>query len=121
MNGTLWFAQLTIGLLFLLAGSVQLFAVDGFRARVEWAKALPSRWFRFVGLTELACALCLLLPALTHSDLAAAAAAVLGVMMGAALVFHLRRRDRLRAWMSAAAMTACLFVAIGRFFLWPLF
>jgi hypothetical protein len=117
----LWISQLGLGLLFLVAGGVRVAAGERVTGRVGWLADVPARVRRLLGVAEVACAVCLLSPALMRSDLAPLSALMLGVAMCGALVLHLRREDAARALASTVLFGVCMFVAVGCFFLMPLF
>jgi hypothetical protein len=121
VSAALWIAQLGLGLLFLLVGAVALLADQRLTARGSWLAAVPHHVRQAVGVTELACAACLLTPALMRSDLAPLSAMLLALAMSGAIIYHHRRHDERRALITGLIFGVCLFVAVGRFFIQPLF
>jgi len=117
----LWIVQLSLGLLFLVAGSARVVADQRIDARSAWLTGAPRSLRQLFGVTELLCAACLLTPALMRSDLAPLSAGLLALAMGGFIVHHHRRHDEGRALVGALLFGGCLFVAVGRFFLVPLF
>ena len=121
MSAALWIAQLGIGLLFLLVGAAAVVADQRLLTRGSWLASVPQHVRQIFGVTEIVCAACLLSPALFRSDLAPLSAALLGVAMAGIIVYHHRRGDERRALIGGLLFGACLFVAVGRFFIEPLF
>jgi hypothetical protein len=121
VGAALWIAQLGLGLLFLLVGAVAVVADQRLAARGSWLRAMPHHLRQLVGVTEVACAVCLLSPALMRSDLAPLSAFLLSLAMAGTILYHHRHHDEGRALVGGLLFGICLFVAVGRFFLVPLF
>ena len=99
MNVVAWILQILLALGFL--GHFLLYAISpepmvrGMRAQGQWPPAIPEGFRRFIGIAELAGALGLILPALTHilPWLTPLAALCLAIVTISASVYHLRRKE----------------------------
>jgi putative oxidoreductase len=113
----LWVAQILLALAFGSAGLFKATAPIGdVVAKLAWASALPPPLLRFIGASELAGAVGLVLPSLTRikPGLTPLAAAGLVLVMMLAALFHVSRGE-----MSALSVNSTLgglaaFVAWGR-------
>ena len=126
MNALIWIGQVALAAVFLVAGASKLFF---YKKLVKTLQDLPRRktvaispvQAVLVGLLEIAGAIGVILPAhLTPAPLAAdyflvlLAASGLALLMVAATIYHLRRKEP--AAPSIAAFLLALFVIVGR---WP--
>ena len=99
MNVVAWILQILLALGFL--SHFVLYAISpgpmvrGMRAQGQWPPAIPEGFRRFIGIAELAGALGLILPALTHilPWLTPLAALCLAIVTISASVYHLRRKE----------------------------
>lgn len=117
MNVALWIAQGLVALLFVLAGSMKAFRpLDQLAHQWAWVKAAPPPFVRFLGLSELAGAVGLILPAATGilPELTIAAALGLSVVMGSAAIFHIVRREYPETVRALVILLVTLFIVIGR-------
>lgn len=114
----LWVAQVLLAVMFGFAGVLKSTRpIEELSQMMAWAGALPPAVVRFIGVSELAGALGLLLPGLTRTMpvLTPLAATGLVLIMVLAMVFHLSRGET-----QALPINLCLgglaaFVAWGRF------
>jgi len=126
MNALIWIGQVALAAVFLVAGASKLFF---YKKLVKTLQDLPRRktvaispvQAVLVGLLEIAGAIGVILPAhLTPAPLAPdyflvlLAASGLALLMVAATIYHLRRKEP--AAPSIAAFLLALFVIVGR---WP--
>ena len=119
MNIALWVIQGLLAALFLFAGGMKLFAYD--RYKKMGAQQHPDQEFpisqglaRFIGISEVAGGLGLLLPQLTGivPILTPTAAIGLAVIMVLATRFHLKRKEP--AAMTIGLFVLCAVVVVGR-------
>jgi len=91
--------------------------IDQLAARMVWPGALPEPLVRFIGVSELAGALGLLLPSLTRikPKLTPLAAAGLTVVMVLAVFFHISRGELNALPITLGLGALCAFVAWGRY------
>lgn len=124
MNIVLWIAQVLLAFGFLGTGYGHAFKADELQGqpRMEWMKALP-RWLKtFIGISEMAGGVGVLLPALTGIQpwLTPLAAALLALVMLLAFVFHVVRREYPNLVVNAILFALAAFVAYGRWVLLPI-
>jgi uncharacterized membrane protein YphA (DoxX/SURF4 family) len=96
MNLALWIAQIVAGAAFLLAGVMKTTQpLDQLGKRMKWVPTLSPATVRFIGISEFAGGLGLILPWATGiaKALTPIAAAALFVVMLLALGLHLKRRE----------------------------
>jgi hypothetical protein len=99
MNIVAWILQVLLALVFALHFVVYTFAPEALtrpmRAQGAWPPAIPDGLRRFIGVAELAGALGLILPALTHilPWLTIVAALCLALVTILASIYHLRRKE----------------------------
>jgi putative oxidoreductase len=113
----LWIAQILLALVFGFAGSMKLLTpIAELAKNAEWIKN-SELLIRFIGLSEVAGALGLLLPALTRikPKLTSLAAVGIFVIMVLATGFHLMRGEAKFTPMTIGLGALALFVAWGRF------
>src|SRR5437867_13305114 len=96
LHVSLWAAQGLLFVLFGMAGILKTFTpIDELALKLPWAAAVPASLVRFIGLSELAGALGLVLPSLfrVRPRLTPLAAAGLVTVMVLACGFHLSRLE----------------------------
>jgi uncharacterized membrane protein YphA (DoxX/SURF4 family) len=96
LNGSLWTVQVLLGLMFLMAGFTKLTTpLDQLLAMMPWVSAVPGALVRFIGISELAGGLGLVLPAATRIKpvLTPIAAGGLVVVMILAALLHASRGE----------------------------
>lgn len=92
----LWVVQGLLALLFTMTGLAKLSQpIADLAAQMVWPGAVPEPLVRFVGASEFAGALGLVLPAVTRVQprLTPLAAAGLATVMGLAMIFHVSRGE----------------------------
>ena len=122
MNIFLWILQVLVALLFLFHAWL-MFAPDSPQARqMPYIGAIPTRVRRVAGATEGLGALGLILPALTHilPVLTPLAALGLVIMMVAAIVWHIPRREYPNIVLNMILLVLAALIAYGRFAVAPL-
>ena len=119
MNLALWIVQGLLALLFLFSGGMKVFAFDRFKKMAEKRSPEHGLGFsaplaRFIGVSELAGSLGLVLPQATGTAqwLTPLAALGLAVIMVLATIHHRRRREP--ATVTAVLLVLALAVLIGR-------
>jgi uncharacterized membrane protein YphA (DoxX/SURF4 family) len=114
MNIALWIAQGVLCVLFLFAGGMKVFAYSKYKASVGQQMDLSRGLVTFIGISELAGGLGVILP--TASGIApmltTLAAVGLGVIMLLATGFHLKRKEPV--YMTVVLLILSGFVAVGR-------
>lgn len=120
MNLALWIMQGILACLFIAAGGMKLFAYQKYRATLEKGGpvTLTHGFFTFLGIVELAGAGGVILPTALNIApwLTVCAAAGLGVIMLAATIFHIRRREP--PIMTGALLMLAVLVVVGRCARW---
>jgi putative oxidoreductase len=117
LNIVLWIAQLVLAAMFLMAGFTKVATpFDQLALRMSWASQVPAEQIRFIGLTEIAGALGLLLPSAFRikPDLTILAAICLGLVMVGAVVFHISRGEFPAVPMNIVLIAIAVFIAWGR-------
>ena len=120
MNIALWVVQAFLALAFIAAGSMKVFAYEKYKAMSE--KDGPTDLNRgllmFIGLSELAGAIGIVLPMAANVApwLSPLAALGLATIMLLAFLYHLRRHEP--PAVPAGLFLLALFVIIGRFSHW---
>ena len=118
LDAALWIAQVLLALGFGMAGFMKLTQpIASLSAQMPWTTSVPAALVRFIGVSELAGALGLILPAVTRirPALTPMAAAGLVLIMGMAAAFHLSRGELTALPINAILGGLALFVAWGRF------
>ena len=112
-----WIAQILLAFVFIAAGSMKLFAFDQFAASAP-ALADARGLITFIGITELAGARGLILPALTNimPVLTTWAAVGLATIMVLATGFHLTRGEFSHAIVTVILLALATFVIYARGF-----
>jgi putative oxidoreductase len=117
LNISLWVGQVILAAMFGMGGAMKAFAPFAvLHAQVPWTNHVPDLMVRFIGLSELAGAIGLLLPAITRIQPRLIPLAALGLMIVMLLAtgFHVMRAEysALPTTLGLAALAA--FVAWGR-------
>jgi putative oxidoreductase len=118
MNISLWSGQLILAALFAMGGSAKATQpIAELSTRMPWAADIPEALVRFIGISELAAAVGLLLPALTRirPGLTPLAAAGLATIMALAAVFHAARGEGGGIVVNLVLGGVAAFVAWGRY------
>ena len=113
----LWITQALLTAVFLLVGYTHAIAPIAVAiARAPWVASLPVPLVRFIGVTELAGALGVLLPAATRIQpaLTPLAAAGLSTIMVLAIPFHMLRGETQEIAINLVLGALAAFVAWGR-------
>jgi putative oxidoreductase len=116
-NYALWGAQLLLALAFGMAGVMKMtMPLPQLVEQMVWPGALPPLLVRFIGASELAAAIGLVLPSATRvrPSLTPLAAAGLVLVMVLALVFHIFRGEWFAIPINASLGALAGFVAWGR-------
>lgn len=114
----LWTVQVALGFAFLMAGLMKSTQpIEEVHRHAPWATAVPDALVRFIGVSELAGGLGLLLPSLTQilPVLTPIAASGLVVVMTLGAAFHATRGEFGRIGISLMLGALAAFVAWGRF------
>lgn len=118
LHVALWIAQALLALAFGMAGVMKTTQpISDLAAKMVWPGAVPPGLVRFIGASELAGALGLVLPAATRVKpfLTPLAAAGLVTVMLLAMAFHLSRGEGAALPMNLGFAALAGFVAWGRF------
>jgi hypothetical protein len=123
MNGLIWSAQLVLAAIFLTLGTMRLFAFASMVQALEgWSNGsiplLPTK-AKLIGIVEVALAFGVIMPDIFTPDglvpeyvIVRLSAAGLGILMAAAAVYHMRRKESAALAISIFLLT--LFVIVGR-------
>jgi putative oxidoreductase len=117
LNLALWVVQFVLAALFGMAGFMKLtMPIDELAKNVPWVPEVPVALVRFIGASELAGALGLLLPALTRIKpiLTPLAAIGLATVMLLAIPFHLSRGEASILYVPLTLGALAAFIAWGR-------
>jgi uncharacterized membrane protein YphA (DoxX/SURF4 family) len=122
MNIALWIAQGLLVLDFLIHGWMMWSPPQNLIKGMEYIKAVPPGFRRFIGVAEILACLGLILPGLTGilPWLTPLAAVGLIIIMLSAMVFHIQRREYPNLGLDLILLVLSVFVAYGRFILSPL-
>jgi len=114
MNIALWFVQGLLCVAFLGSGGLKVFAYRKYLESVGGKLGLSKGLVTFIGISELAGALGIILPMATGIApiLTTLAAVGLGIIMLLATGFHLKRKEP--AYATLALLILAGFVAVGR-------
>jgi DoxX-like family len=119
MNVALWVVSIAMGVAFAAVGAMKLLVSKKrlLRRGAGWVEDFSSGAIRFVGFTELLGGLALLLPVALDAPprlaIAAGAAGLTFVALGAAVV-HLRRREPAMIALNIALLALAVFALRGR-------
>lgn len=117
LNVTLWIVQVLLALAFGMAGVMKSTQpLDALGQNMAWVRDVPPAMVRFIGISELAGAVGVLLPWLTgvKRSLTPLAAAGLVVIMVLAAAFHISRGELGALPFNAILGGMAAFVAWGR-------
>lgn len=114
MNIALWIAQLVLCIAFLGSGGMKVFAYRKYKASVGRDLDLSRGLVTFIGISELAGGLGVILPGFSgiFPILVPLAATGLGIIMLLATGFHLKRKEP--PWPTIVLLILAGFVAVGR-------
>jgi uncharacterized membrane protein len=113
----LWIGQALLAAVFLLVGFTHAIApIAAAIARAPWVASLPVPLVRFIGVTELAGAIGILLPAASRilPGLTTLAAVGLSTVMALAIPFHVARGETKEIGVNLVLGALAAFVAWGR-------
>ena len=120
MNIALWIVQVLLAIAFGMAGAMKVLrSPDELTAQSEnmaWTKEVPAPLVKFIGISEVAGAFGLLLPAITGIavDLVSLAGIGLAVVMILASIFHFTRKEYPAIAINMVLLALAIFVAYGR-------
>jgi putative oxidoreductase len=117
MNVMLWSVQVLLAAAFGMAGVMKsMMPIDTLVLQVPWADDVPLAMVRFIGISELAGAIGLILPALTRirPGLTPLAALCLAAVMLLASLFHISRGEFGALPITVVFGVMAAFVAWGR-------
>jgi uncharacterized membrane protein YphA (DoxX/SURF4 family) len=120
MNPSLWVVQALLAAVFLFAGGMKFFGIEKVlkdAAPGPGKLSLTRPMLHFIGISELAGSLGVILPMLTGvmPQLTPTASAGLTVVMILATGFHIQRKDPASKTITTLVLSAlCAFVAFGR-------
>lgn len=123
MSILLWFLQLVLAVVFLLAGAVKVFqSYETLEQRMPWVEDYSPTMVRVIGALEILGALGLILPAALGilPILVPVAAVGLAVIMVLAFLRHMARGENGQMGFTAVLFVLLLLVAVGRFLFAPL-
>jgi uncharacterized membrane protein YphA (DoxX/SURF4 family) len=123
MNGLIWIAQIVLAGIFITAGTMRLFAfapmIRAFEGRGHGAIPLLPTRARIIGVLEVALAFGVIMPdvftpegAVPEYLIVRLSAAGLAVLMIAAGIYHVRRKES--AALAISIFLLALFVIVGR-------
>ncbi|MEO8075552.1 MAG: DoxX family protein [Acidobacteriota bacterium] len=118
LNAALWIAQALLAFTFGFAGFLKVTQpIAALATQMPWTGAVPAALVRCIGVSELAGAIGLILPAATRIRPALTPLAAVGlvVIMGMAAGFHLSRGEVYMLPMNGVLGALAAFVAWGRF------
>lgn len=113
----LWVAQVLLAIMFIMSGSMKLFQpIEALSQMLPWVSSLPSGLVRFIGLSELAGGIGVILPAVLRikANLTSFAAIGLAAVQLSAVFFHLSRGEASVLGVNIVLIGIALFVAWGR-------
>ena len=124
MNAALWIVQGLLAVLFLMAGFMKVsLTKEQLKERgMAWTEDLTSGQIRLIGILEILGTVGVVLPALVGilPILTPLAAVGLALIMVGAAIFHIRRGEFTSMLMNLVLFAMSVFVAYGRFVLYPL-
>lgn len=116
-NIALWVVQILLAVAFGFGGFIKMtWSMDMLTAQMVWPGALPVWLVRFIGVSEFAAGIGLVLPALTRirPSLTVLAATGLALVMLLAVFFHISRGEYSVLGTNLAFGAMAVFVAWGR-------
>lgn len=118
LNISLWIAQITLAIMFLMAGitkSIQ--PIEQLGASMPWVNEVPAGLVRFIGISELLGGIGLLLPALLRIKPILTPLAALGLftVMVLAFVYHIAKGEYEALGFNVILGGIALFIAWGRY------
>ncbi len=121
MNIVLWFFQILLAFVFLMAGGMKAFQYERAKAKLPWVGSAPRGFVAFVGLVEVLGAIGLVLPALTGilPILTPLAALGLAIVMLIASGFNLSHGEHKTIVLNVILLVMAAFVVYGRLVLVP--
>ena len=117
LNVALWISQLLLAAMFGMGGLMKAIApLETLHAQVPWSNHVPDLLVRFIGVSEFAGAIGVLLPAITRikPQLTPLAALGLMVVMLLATAFHVMRGEFSALPVTIGLAVVAAFVAGGR-------
>jgi len=117
LNITLWIAQGLLAAMFLMAGFMKVSQpIEELSKSLPWAGQMPEGLVRFIGISELAGGLGLLLPSILRIKPRLTVWAAMGLIavMALATIFHLTRGEASVIGMNIVLMLIAAFIAWGR-------
>ncbi len=122
MNTLLWIVQILLALMFLFHGRIMLSPPASLQAGMAYIRAIPIGLRRFIGVAEILAGIGSVLPALTGvlPWLTPLAAVGLVILMVAAAIFHIPRKEYGNVVFNLILLALAAFVAYGRFVVVPL-
>ncbi len=118
LHYSLWAAQVLIGLAFLMGGVLKATTpLAELALKMPWVTAIPGALTRFIGISEIAGGLGLILPALTRIKpvLTAFAGVGLAIIMVLAALLHVQRGELAALPINFVLGALSTFIAWGRF------
>lgn len=118
MNILLWIAQGIAGAMFILAGAMKSTQpLEKLSGQMSWINDFSTGMVRFVGISELLGGIGLVLPWATGivPVLTPLSGAALAVVMIAAAIYHVRKKEMKAIGMNIFLFALTVFVAYGRF------
>jgi uncharacterized membrane protein YphA (DoxX/SURF4 family) len=118
LNIVLWIAQGVLAAMFLMSGFMKVAQpIAELSKMLPWASEMPAGLVRFIGFSELAGGIGLLLPSILRfkPKLTAWAAVGLIAVMAFATIFHISRGETGVIGMNIVLMLIAIFIAWGRF------
>lgn len=120
----LWVAQIALAIFFGMAGYFKSFMAPAALTQmgIAWASDAPIGLLRFIGVSELAGALGVILPALLRiqPELTPLAALGFAIIQALAIPFHIIRGETAATPINAVLLALALFVVWGRSFKAPI-
>ncbi len=118
LNISLWIAQIILGSMFIMAGVMKSTQpIEALSASLPWVNEFSAGWVRFIGITELAGGIGVLLPSLLRIKpvLTPAAAVGLALVMLLAFGYHILKAEYSVSGINILLGAVALFIAWGRY------
>ncbi|HEX8036743.1 MAG TPA: DoxX family protein [Ktedonobacterales bacterium] len=122
MNIVLWISQGLLAAAYVMAGGMKAGRpIDMLGKSMEWVRAVPAGFVRFIGAAEVLGAVGLILPMVTGTlpGLTVAAAVGLVVVQVGAIIVHVTRHEVQKIPTNIVLLLLAVFVAIGRLAIVP--